>query len=308
MICSSICCSTFRAGRAAHDRQRCPVRCRRRASDHAAGRKASPAGVTPAMATKAPNLLAAQPVNSWSVWGAVYGGSATTDGNATVGSHDTTARVWGVVAGADYKALPDTLLGFALAGGGTSYTLSDGLGRGSSDLFQAGAFAKHNFGPAYVSAALAYGWHDVTTNRTVMLAGIDQLQGRFRAETFSGRFEGGYRFATPAIGLTPYAAAQVISFNLPAYAEQALTGGALFALNYASQTTTATRGELGLRTDKSIAMQDGILTLRGRAAWAHDYNPDRAVTATFQALPGAAFVVNGARADPDAALVSAGAK
>ena len=54
------------------------------------------------------------------------------------------------------------------------------------------------------------------------LAGIDQLQGRFRAETFSGRFEGGYRFATPMIGITPYAAAQVISFNLPAYAEQTL--------------------------------------------------------------------------------------
>src|SRR5207244_392135 len=189
------------------------------------------------------------------------------------------ARVWGVVAGADYKVSPDTLLGFALAGGGTSYTLSEGLGRGSSDLFQAGAFARHNFGPAYISAALAYGWHDVTTNRTVMLAGLDMLQGRFRAETFSGRFEGGYRFATPLVGITPYVAAQVISFNLPAYAEQAIAGGALFALNYAAQTTTATRTELGLRGDKSFAMQDAMLTLRGRAAWAHDYNPDRSVTA-----------------------------
>ena len=261
-----------------------------------------------AMARKAPSLLAAQPVSRWSVWGAAYGGSSTTDGNAIVGSHDTTARVYGVVAGADYKVTPDTLLGFALAGGGTSYTLSDGLGRGSSDLFQAGAFGRHNFGPAYVSAAFAYGWHDVTTNRTVALAGFDQLQGRFKAETFSGRFEGGYRFVTPMVGITPYAAAQVISFNLPAYAEQALAGGALFALNYASQTTTATRSELGLRSDKSIAMQDAVLTLRGRAAWAHDYNPDRAVTAVFQALPGASFVVNGARGKPDAALVSAGAE
>ena len=100
----------------------------------------------------------------------------------------------------------------------------------------------------------------------------------------------------------------MISFRLPTYAEQALVGGALFALNYAGQTTTATRTELGLRTDKSFAMQDAMLTLRGRAAWAHDYNPDRAVTALFQALPGASFVVNGARGDPDAALVSAGAE
>jgi uncharacterized protein with beta-barrel porin domain len=278
------------------------------ASAYTAKRRASPNERDAyAMATKAP-LLNAQPVNRWSVWGAAYGGSESIGGNAVVGSQDTTARVWGVVAGADYKFSPDTLLGFAVAGGGTSFTLANALGRGSSDLFQAGAFGRHNFGPAYISAALAYGWHDVTTNRSVALAGIDQLQGRFKAETFSARFEGGYRFATPMIGITPYAAAQVISFNLPAYAEQSLLGGGLFALNYAAQTTTATRTELGLRGDKSFAMQDAVLTLRGRAAWAHDYNPDRAVTAIFQALPGASFVVNGARGDPDGALVSAGAE
>ena len=278
------------------------------ASAYTAKRKASPSERDAyAMATKAP-LLSAQPVNRWSVWGAAYGGSESIGGNAVVGSQDTTARVWGVVAGADYKVSPDTLLGFAVAGGGTSFTLANALGQGSSDLFQAGAFGRHTFGPAYISAALAYGWHDVTTNRTVALAGIDQLQARFKAETFSARFEGGYRFATPMIGITPYAAAQVISFNLPAYAEQSLLGSGLFALNYAAQTTTATRTELGLRSDKSFAMQDAVLTLRGRAAWAHDYNPDRAVTAIFQALPGASFVVNGARGDPDAALVSAGAE
>ena len=71
---------------------------------------------------------------------------------------------------------------------------------------------------------------------------------------------------------------------------------------------TDPRSELGLRTDKSFAMQDGILTLRGRAAWAHDFNPDRAVAATFQALPGASFVVNGAAQASDAALTTASAE
>ena len=273
-----------------------------------AKRRASPGErAAYAMATKAPNLLAAQAANRWSVWGAAYGGSGTTDGNAVVGSHNTTARAYGIAVGADYKVSPNTLLGFALAGGGTGFSLADGLGSGSADLFQAGAFARHNFGSAYLSGALAYGWHDVTTNRTVAMVG-DRLHARFKAETFSGRFEGGYRFATPMIGVTPYVAAQAISFNLPAYAEQALAGGGLFALNYASQTTTATRTELGLRTDRSFAMQDAMLTLRGRAAWAHDYNTDRSVTAIFQALPGANFVVNGARGYPDGALVGAGAE
>ena len=55
-------------------------------------------------------------------------------------------------------------------------------------------------------------------------------------------------------------------------------------------------------------MQDDILTLRGRAAWAHDFNPDRAIGATFQTLPGASFVVNGAAHAADSALVTASAE
>ncbi|WP_271611410.1 autotransporter domain-containing protein [Bradyrhizobium sp. CCBAU 21360] len=260
-----------------------------------------------AMATKAP-LLSSQPSSRWSVWTAGYGGSAEVGGNATVGSQDLTARVWGGAAGADYRVSVDTLVGFALGGGGLNYSLANAMGSGSADLFQTGVYGRHNFGPAYISAALAYGWHDVTTNRTVAPGGFDQLQGRFKADTFSARFEGGYRFTTPLIGITPYAAAQVTNFNLPNYSEVSLNGGGLFALNYASQSLTDTRSELGLRTDKSYAMQNGVLTLRGRAAWAHDYNPDRAVTALFQTLPGTSFVVNGARVDADSALVSASAE
>ncbi|RXH08734.1 autotransporter domain-containing protein [Bradyrhizobium guangzhouense] len=258
-----------------------------------------------AMATKAP-LLSAQPINRWSVWTAGYGGSAQVGGNAAVGTQDLTARVWGGAAGADYRISMDTLVGFALGGGGLNYSLANAMGTGSADLFQAGVYGRHNIGPAYLSAALAYGWHDVTTNRTVI--GADQLQGRFKADTFSARFEGGYRFTTPLVGITPYAAAQVTNFNLPNYSEVSLNGGGLFALNYASQSLTDTRSELGLRTDKSYAMQNGVLTLRGRAAWAHDYNPSRAVTALFQTLPGTSFVANGARVDADSALVSASAE
>ena len=59
---------------------------------------------------------------------------------------------------------------------------------------------------------------------------------------------------------------------------------------------------------KSFAMPGGILTLRGRAAWAHDFNPDRTVAATLQTLPGASFVVSGAAQAADTALVTASAE
>lgn len=130
----------------------------------------------------------------------------------------------------------------------------------------------------------------------------------FNANAYSARVEGGYRHVAPwigGIGITPYAAAQFTTLDLPAYAEQAVAGSAAFALSYAAKSVTDTRSELGLRTDKSFAMQDGMLTLRGRFAWAHDFNPDRSIAATFQALPGASFVVNGAAQAHESALTTA---
>jgi uncharacterized protein with beta-barrel porin domain len=243
-------------------------------------------------------------IQRWSVWAAGYGGSQTTDGNVSLGSSTATSSVAGTVVGADYRFSPFTIAGFALAGGGTSFSVANG-GSGHSDLFQAGAFIRHAVGPAYISASLAYGWQDITTNRTVTIAGVDQLRAEFNANAFSGRVEGGYRFVTPWMGVTPYAAAQFTTFDLPAYSEQAMVGANTFALAYSARDVTDERSEFGIRTDKSFALQGAILTLRGRFAWAHDFNPDRNIAATFQTLPGASFVVNGAAQAHDSALTTA---
>jgi uncharacterized protein with beta-barrel porin domain len=246
----------------------------------------------------------------WSVWAAGFGGSQTTEGNAALGSNTATSRVFGVAMGADYLLSPRTIAGFALAGGGTSFSIANG-GSGRSDLFQAGAFIKHNVGAAYITAAAAYGWQDITTDRAVTIAGLDRLHANFNANAFSGRVEGGNRYVLPwmgGIGLTPYAAAQVIAYDLPAYRESAVAGANTFALSYGAKPVTTTRGELGLRSDKSFAVNDAILTLRGRGAWAHDFNPDRSLAATFQTLPGASFVVNGAAPARDSALVTTAAE
>jgi uncharacterized protein with beta-barrel porin domain len=251
--------------------------------------------------------MAAPFIPGWSVWAAGFGGSQTTDGNTTVGSNSTTSRLGGVAVGADYRFSPNTIAGFALAGGGTSFSVN-GFGTGRSDLFQAGAFVRHTVGPAYFTAALAYGWQDITTDRTVTIAGIDQLRARFNANAFSGRIEDGYRFATAWMGVTPYAAAQFTTFDLPAYAEQAIVGANTFALAYGAKSVTDTRSEIGVRADKSWAMPDSIFTLRGRFAWAHDYNDGRSIGATFQTLPGASFVVNGAAQSADKALTTASAE
>jgi uncharacterized protein with beta-barrel porin domain len=270
--------------------------------------KRSPNKALAAIYTKAAPPVAFE--RRWSVWAAGFGGSQTTDGNAALGSSTAMSRLYGTAVGVDYRFSPSTIAGFALAGGGTSFSVANN-GTGRSDLFQAGAFIRHTIGPAYLSGALAYGWQDITTDRTLTIAGIDQLRARFDANAWSGRVEGGYRFVVPVVGglgVTPYAAGQFTTFELPAYTETVITGANAFALTYGGKSVTDSRSELGLRTDKSFAMDHAILTLRGRAAWAHDYDPDRNIGATFLALPGASFVVNGARQASDSALVTGSAE
>ena len=234
----------------------------------------------------------------WSVWAAGFGGSQTTDGNAALGSnnthqpHRTASRSAPTIASRRTR-----IAGFALAGGGTNFSVANG-GSGRSDLFQAGAFVRHNVGAAYLSGALAYGWQDVTTDRTVTVAGIDQLRAQFNANAFSGRVEGGYRFVSAVDRRHRHHALCRRTVHHLRSAGLCRAGDRrrqhLCAGLRRRRASPTPRSELGLRTDKSFAMQDGIFTLRGRAAWAHDFNPDRAIGATFQTLPGASFVVNGA--------------
>lgn len=243
----------------------------------------------------------------WSVWGATYGGGSNTDGNAVLGSNAATVRTFGVVTGADYRLSPATRIGFALAGGGNSFGVA-GFGSGSSNLFQAGAVLRHDAACAYLTAAAAYGWQDITTDRTVTAAGIERLRANFNANAFSGRLETGYRFALPGLTVTPYGAAQTTLYSLPAYAEQVLSGSGVAALTYGAKDVTASRTEIGARTHKLFALASGLLSLSGRVAWAHDFNTDRRVTAVFQALPGASFVVSGAAQASESALTSASAE
>ncbi|ABA05086.1 outer membrane protein [Nitrobacter winogradskyi Nb-255] len=131
----------------------------------------------------------------------------------------------------------------------------------------------------------------------------ERLRGAYKASVFSGRIEAGWRVETALAGVTPYAAAQAISYRLPSYLEQGNGAIDSFALGYVARNVSAPRSELGLRLDRTTVMADALLTWRGRAAWARNFNTARDVAATFQSLPGTGFLVSGAAMAPDAALV-----
>jgi autotransporter-associated beta strand protein len=243
----------------------------------------------------------------WSVWGAGYGGSNRTTGEGVVdGSHDLAASTAGGAAGLDYRLAPGTVVGFALAGGGTNWNLAQGIGGGKSDAFQAGLYGTARSGAAYVAAALAFTNHWMSTDRFAFAG--DHLSASFNAQSYGGRVESGYRFATYYGGLTPYAAIQSQRFHTPGYSETDLNGGG-FALGFDSRNATDTRSELGGRFDRLLLLNpEAALTLRARVAWAHDWVSDPTLVALFQTLPGASFIVNGATPAKNSALVSQGAE
>jgi uncharacterized protein with beta-barrel porin domain len=244
----------------------------------------------------------------WSAWASGFGGSGTTDGNASVGSNNVTATDYGYAAGLTYHLTPATSYGFALAGGGTNWSLAQSLGSGRSDSFQAGVYGTTHFGPAYLSGALAFANHWFTTNRIAM---GDDLTANFQGQSYAARGEAGYRYAVPLtgyiVGVTPYAALQVQDFHTPSYSETDLSGGG-FGLTYNAVNATDTRSELGARFDNLTVWNGMPLVLRGRLAWAHDWVSDPALGAVFQALPGSSFTVNGAAPPKNSALTTAGAE
>jgi len=240
----------------------------------------------------------------WTAWGGAYGGSNRTTGDlAVIGSHDLSAPTVGVAGGLDYHLTPDTVVGIALAGGGTNWSLSQGLGGGKSDAFQAGLYGATRWGPAYLAAAFAFANHWMSTDRVAV---GDHLTADFNAQSYGGRLEGGYRFGMPYGGITPYAAIQAQSFHTPGFTEtDAIANG--FGLAFGSRDATDTRSELGARFDRVLAVySNAVLALRGRVAWAHDWVSDATLVPVFQALPGASFIVNGATPARNSALTSAG--
>ena len=255
---------------------------------------------------KAPPRQALRFEQRWNVWGSAFGGANHTDGNPVVGSHDLTASAGGFAAGADYRVTPFTTVGVALAGAGTGWSLAQGLGSGQSDALMAGIYGRTTFGPAYVAASLAFANHWMSTDRISLAS--DQLTAKFNAQSYGGRVEAGYRFASPLLAVTPYAAVNAQAFVAPAYSEQDVSSGGL-GLTFAGRTASDIRGEAGARFDRLTAIDPTtLLVLRGKLGYAHDWVSDPSLAAIFQALPGTNFIVNGAAPAHNSGLVAAGAE
>ncbi len=259
-----------------------------------------------AVAALAPYGKPMRDPSRWSVWASAYGGHGTTNGDASAGTHTLSADNYGFAAGFGRDVTSRTKVGFALGGGGTSFGLADGFGSGSSGLVQAAVYSRTNVGQAYFATALAYAYHSVSTSRNVFLLAPpvnDTYTASYGAHNVAAEIEAGYHMGW----ITPYAALRTGAYFTPAYSE---SGPGAFGLSYAARTATSLRSELGARVARTILLRDRAttFTIKGRAAWAHDYLGSQPISTGFQQIPDATFDVSGAEPARDWLLLSAGAE
>jgi uncharacterized protein with beta-barrel porin domain len=250
----------------------------------------------------------------WSTWASAFGHGLNASGDAAVGSSSLTAHMYGAGGGFDYRWSEDTVLGVAVAGGSTNWSVAQSLGTGRSDVFEGGVYGSTHFGSVYLAGAASAANHWMATDR--MAFASDHLQSSFNAQSYGGRVEAGWRYVMPWVTATPYVAGTAQRYSTPTSSETDLIGGG-FGLQYASSSATEIRGEVGARLDSRLAVSsDTTLILRGRSAYAYQTVNNPALLATFEAalapgsLPGSAvgFTVNGAVLPKNLALASAGAE
>jgi outer membrane autotransporter protein len=252
-----------------------------------------------------PPIGAASDPRLWEIWAGVHGGYRDNDGDDGAGTHDRSSSHGGIAVGIDYRIAPDTKVGLAVGGGRTDFDLASNRGDGGSDMLQVALYARTDIDRAYVSGAVAYAYHDVSNDRYVTFAGIDHFSSDFDAHNVAAHIEAGYRFGW----LIPYAALRAQAYFTPSYDEETVSGASTFALSYEDDTTTVFRTELGARVEHTIALgAETALSLRGRAAWAHDTWSDTDVDAEFQAVPGLGITVEGAEPAENLLLLTAGAE
>jgi outer membrane autotransporter protein len=241
----------------------------------------------------------------WAFWVTALGGYGRANGDPASGVPTLTSRAFGSTVGAEYQFSPNTKAGIALSGTGSTWGDAAG-GSGASNAVNVNLYGAMRQDRVYIS-----GWLNANDNwiNTTRFTGGDEVVGKFAAQSYGARLEGGYRYPVAGtFGVTPYAGLQVQLVHLPAYNEIDLAGGGM-GFNYSAMDGTDTRSELGTRFDTTQTVSAGTVTWTARAAWAHDWLNNFGVGSVFQAVPTTTFVANGATLLPeDSALLTLEAK
>lgn len=249
----------------------------------------------------------------WRAWMTGFDATWKLDGEQAIGSAGLSHRTAGGAGGFDYQVNPGLLVGLALGGTASSFSVPDRATSGTVDGAHLGGYGVATLGSLYWTGAASFAAFDDRINRTIAGIGPAELaNGRFTSSLFSARFETGNKWSFGSVALTPFAAVQVSELWQRGFSESSTALGGVpgvEALNVAAQAVTSVPTFVGAQLDTRIVLFNGaVWSPYLRASWVHEFNPTRNLTATFETLPLATFTVDGPRAARDAGRIEVGSK
>ncbi|WID97511.1 autotransporter domain-containing protein [Bosea vestrisii] len=241
----------------------------------------------------------------FAVWGQGYGswGRTASDGNAASLSRST----GGLLVGADVAAFETMRFGVVAGYSRSTFSVNGRLSSGESDNYHLGLYGGGQWGALNLRTGLSYTWHDLSTRRGIVAAGLgDTLRADYDAGTAQAFGELGYRIdlgqtAVGQVALEPFAGLAYVVLRSDGFAER---GGAA-ALSSGSDDTSLGYATLGLRAATTTRLAGLDLTLRGGLGWRHAFGDvDPKTTLAFSGS--APFAIAGLPIARNAALVEAG--
>jgi len=249
----------------------------------------------------------------WRAWAAGFDGAWSLNGEAGPGSADLTHRSAGGAAGVDYQVAPDLLVGAAGGGSASSFSVPDRATSGTLDGAHVGAYAVARRGGWYTAGSVAFAAFSNKTSRTIAGVGpTESATASFDSNLLSGRLELGLKQGIGGFTVTPFAAVQFAQLWQAGFSESSIAAGGgpgVLGLTVPSRTVSSLPTFAGVQLDSRVALANAMTwTPYVRAAWVHEFDPSREVTASLITLPGSSFTVDGPRAARDAARVDAGSR
>jgi outer membrane autotransporter protein len=249
----------------------------------------------------------------WRAWLTGFDTTTKLNGEAGIGSATLSHNTGGLAGGLDYQFAPDLLAGFAMGGSSSNFSVRDRITSGYLEGAHFGGYGVKTWGSLYAAGALSFSTFRNSETRSIAGVGpTETATGSFGSNLLSGRLEMGWKQAWRWFAVTPFAAVQPAQLWQNGFTEtNAVPPGATdpLGLNFASRSVTSLPTFLGGQFDTRFLFRNGMaLSPYARVSWVHEFKPDRAIDASFIALPAAAFSVDGPRAARDAARIDAGAK
>jgi outer membrane autotransporter protein len=248
---------------------------------------------------------------TWRGWAAGFGGVQSFAGDQVIGSAGASSVIAGGGMGFDYQVDPTRLVGFAMGASDAHFSVGERATSGDVLGGHVGAYGMATWGALYATGVLSYSRLDNRTTRTITGIGPSETAtGSFASDLVGARVEIGRTYALPRFELTPFAALQTATLWQRGFTETTAGGlPGILGLSYQAHTATSLPTFLGVQFDTRLTTANGtVWSPFVRAAWVHEFMPDRSISASLSSVPGTLFGVDGARAWSDALKVNAGTR